>query len=473
MPSAVTPRIPQAGSQLAVTTAANPRSGLVRDWHHAPTYSWLMGRHAGRQPSGRAMRFIDLFAGAGGISEGFRQAGLVPLLGSDVDPDACATYAANFPEAGVVSGEVRDLAVRAKILEIGVGADLVAGGPPCQAFSQVRNHARIIDDPRNGLYREFVAIVGALRPQAFVMENVPGMAQMRVLEQVVEDLSRGGEYTVRPSVVDAADFGVPQTRKRIMFVGLHRDLGIEPPVLSGNGASSALALARSPYGRCYTVAARRSAQELSVRLADPWDSGLVSVGQAIGDLEWLPAGHRADSVGTGLTGEPMSAYQKEMRDEGATELTGVSVPRIKRDTVLRLAAIPPGGNHLELPGDLTNRFITGERWGQDNGSGKLSRKHFYAYRRLHPSMWSWTLNTKADSVYHYSSERALSVREFARLQSFPDRFVVVTDPRRGRLPGRIDGGATHSRYRQIGNAVPPLLARAVAQALIHTFELPE
>jgi DNA (cytosine-5)-methyltransferase 1 len=80
-------------------------------------------------------------------------------------------------------------------------------------------------------------------------------------------------------------------------------------------------------------------------------------------------------------------------------------------------------------------------------------------------MWSWTLNTKGDSVYHYKACRALSVREFARLQSFPDRFVFTTDPRRGTLPGRIDGGATHSRYRQAGNAVPPLLAAAIANAL--------
>ena len=103
--------------------------------------------------------------------------------------------------------------------------------------------------------------------------------------------------------------------------------------------------------------------------------------------------------------------------------------------------------------------------GQDNGSGRLSRRHFYAYRKLHPAMWAWTLNTKADSAYHYAVPRALSVREFARLQSFPDSFVFTSDPRPGAVPGRIDGGPAHSRYRQVGNAVPPLLARAVATEL--------
>jgi DNA (cytosine-5)-methyltransferase 1 len=153
-----------------------------------------------------------------------------------------------------------------------------------------------------------------------------------------------------------------------------------------------------------------------------------------------------------------------MRD-GGDEIANVAVPRLNDDTRLRLRAIPPGGNYLDLPQQLTARFLTGQRWGQDNGSGRLSRKHFYAYRRLHPDIWSWTLNTKADSVYHWSRERALSVREFARLQSFPDRYVVTTDERRGDLPGRIPGGAAHSRYRQIGNAVPPLLARAIAEAI--------
>jgi site-specific DNA-cytosine methylase len=111
------------------------------------------------------------------------------------------------------------------------------------------------------------------------------------------------------------------------------------------------------------------------------------------------------------------------------------------------------------------RYITGQKWGQSNGTGQLSRKHFYAYRKLHPSIWAWTLNTKADSVYHYKFPRALTVREFARLQSFPDWFVVRTDLRKGMIEGRYDGGAAHSRYRQIGNAVPPLLAEAVARAL--------
>jgi len=154
-------------------------------------------------------------------------------------------------------------------------------------------------------------------------------------------------------------------------------------------------------------------------------------------------------------------------------LANVQVPRLNPDTRLRLLGIPPGGNYRDLREDLQERYITGHRWGQDNGTGKLSRKHFYAYRRLHPGVWAWTLNTKADSVYHYSVARALSVREFARLQSFPDRFVFTTDPRPGMIEGRHDGGPAHSRYRQAGNAVPPLLAKAVGVSLAVQLCIPQ
>ena len=414
--------------------------------------------------------FVDLFAGAGGISEGFRQAGWRPVTGSDIDPDACATYHRNFPDAETIWGDLREVSVHGALVEQARAVDVVAGGPPCQGFSQVRNHSRLIDDPKNSLYREFVHLVGQLEPRAFVMENVPGMAQMGVLQQVEADLACQGRYIVHPMVLDAADFGVPQTRKRIVFIGFHRDLSLSPPHLVGTGASSAITLARALGAGQRSVRYSPEldgAGDLLDWLADPWDERVVSVGQALGDLVNLePSGYWRDHrVVAEVRAEPSSAYQKLMGDGAGDVLDNVAVPRINADTRARLRAIPPGGNYLDLPEGLTARYITGLRWGQDNGSGLLSRKHFYAYRRLHPAIWSWTLNTKADSVYHWQAERSLSVREFARLQSFPDRYVFTTDERRGDLLGRIDGGAAHSRYRQVGNAVPPLMARAIAQAI--------
>ena len=411
------------------------------------------------------LRVLDLFAGAGGLSEGFRQQGFRVVGGSDIDPDACATFALNFPESETICGDIRDPEIRDRILAVGRGVDVVVGGPPCQAFSQVRNHSRLIDDPRNSLYREFVRMVAQLTPRAFVMENVPGMAQMGVLGQVTEDLSLGGTYEVVARVVDAADFGVPQTRKRIIFIGTHRDLGVRSEHLTGTGATDALALIRHAKGR-YAIEARNGRGEALLQaLADPEDLTVVTTEQAISDLRYLRAGRRDDEMPAGSLRPAESAYQRLMRKELGETLTNVSVPRINPDTVTRLRRIPPGGNHRDLPEELTARYISGQRWGPSNGTGKLGRAHFYAYRRLHPGIWAWTINTKADSAYHYAFARALSVREFARLQSFPDHFVFTTDPRRGNLPGRISGGAAHSRYRQVGNAVPPLLAAAIAKEI--------
>ncbi|GAA1915475.1 DNA cytosine methyltransferase [Nocardioides lentus] len=417
---------------------------------------------------------VDMFCGAGGLARGFERAGFRVTAGTDHDPDAMATFAANFPNAHAITGDLRKPKVRAQLVDVARGADVVVGGPPCQAFSQVRNHSRLIDDPRNSLYREFVRVVDRLRPRIFVMENVQGMAQMGVKEQVMQDLSLRGRYRVSAKVLDAADFGVPQTRKRLIFIGVHRDLGVEPPLVGGSGASVALALmADSVAKRGYRLGLRNDAvaEELLDRLRDPSDLGITSVEQAIGDLQFLEAGNKIDSVAVSTLVSPGSAYQRVVRNIDTLE--NLSVPRMNPDTTMRLHGIPPGGNYRDLPEELLARYLTGQKWGPSTGSDNLARKHYSAYRRLHPDLWAWTLNTKADAVYHFSRPRALSVREFCRLQSFDDAFVVRTDSRRGEIPGRLPNGSTHSKYRQIGNAVPVLLAQQIAARLLEVLGAPK
>ncbi len=412
---------------------------------------------------------VDLFAGAGGISEGFRQAGFKIIAGSDYDPDATATYALNFPGADVVTGDIRQSTIKQRILSAAKDASIVVGGPPCQAFSQVRNFSRMIDDPRNSLYREFVDVISAARPVAFLMENVTGIDELGMREQMLSDLSIGGAYKVRGQVVNAADFGVPQTRKRLLFIGLREELSTEPPELRGTRATDAVSLARfnGVAPAHYKIVAQTPLDGKNVLLAlkDKEDKSVVSAADAISDLAGLPVGNRLDELPCSELAPAATAYQREMRKGAGKTITNVQVPRINVDTAIRLESIPPGGNHRDLPDELLERYISGQKWGQDNGSGKLSRRHFYAYRRLHPGIWAWTLTTKGDCVYHYKHARALSVREFARLQSFPDRFTFTTDPRVGQIEGRHSEGAAHSRYRQVGNAVPPLLAKAAAQAI--------
>ncbi len=421
-----------------------------------------------------SLTVVDLFAGAGGLAEGFRQAGFKTVGGNDSDPDACATFALNFPTAQVVHGDIRQPAIRQRVLEISKGVDVVVGGPPCQAFSQVRNHVRVIDDPRNSLYREFVHIVGEVMPRAFLMENVTGIDQMGFREQIASDLELGGKYEVLPQIIDAADVGVPQTRKRLIFIGVRSGRGVTAPSVSQRSATQLLSLTRTTkrdrISYALVAAPSRHSAQLLHALSDPEDLSVVSAAQALSDLVSIEQGRRDDAMPYAKLLPPQSAYQRYAREGAGEVLWNVQVPRIRSDTQTRLKAIPAGGNHRDLPDELLARNLGDERWGPENGSGLLSRRHYYAYRRLHPNIWSWTLNTKADCVYHYNGKRSLSVREFARLHSFPDRFVFTTDPRKGSLPGRHDGGAAHSRYRQVGNAVPPLLARACAMAIVQALE---
>lgn len=382
----------------------------------------------------------------------------------DHDPDACATFGLNFQNAQVVRGDIRESKIQEQIVRLASGVDVVVGGPPCQAFSQVRNHSRFIDDPRNSLYREFVAVLGRLTPSAFVMENVPGMDQMGVRDQVLEDLRLGGAYEVTHQILDAADFGVPQMRQRLIFVGTRVDLPLVK--FKAKNTPRMVELARENGGYRVRPVPLEGAEAVYARLLDPEDLGCVSVEQAIGDLVGLTRGSREDVIESDYLSAPTSSYQRLMRgDERDGIVTNVQVPRMRDDTEMRLQAIPEGGNHLDLPEEMTRRYLSDDRWGQHNGSGQLTRKHYYAYRRLHRGSWAWTLNTKADAAYHYEACRALSVREFARLQSFPDSFRFTTHPTKGAIPGRIAGGQAHSRYRQVGNAVPPLLAQGIATAL--------
>ncbi|MEZ4447676.1 MAG: DNA cytosine methyltransferase [Polyangiaceae bacterium] len=413
---------------------------------------------------------VDLFCGAGGFSEGFRQAGVHTVAANDIDAWAGATYANNHPDTAFVLGDITDPEVKKKLLAIidGRQIDIVAGGPPCQAFSQVRNHDRVTDDPRNALYQHFLSMVSTIVPKAFVMENVVGMRNLeggKVGEQILKDLSLGGAYRVRWSVLDTADFGVPQTRRRVVAIGIRRDFEMDPPVLRSPLADERMELVRMMEGREGSVRYELPSEQTSLlsptrsiveHLLDRESLNYVSVEQAIGDLVGLePCStivRKPSDDAEAYPSAPTSAYQRLMR-AGSSAVFNLDVPSIREDTVKRLAAIPQGGNYRDIPEKLQARYLNGKRWGPDVGRAKLSRKHYYAYRKLHPDFFSWTLNTKTDCVYHYEDLRALSVREFARLHSFPDAYAFLN-------------GDRHSRYAQIGNAVPPLLAKALAEHLV-------
>jgi DNA (cytosine-5)-methyltransferase 1 len=401
------------------------------------------------------MTAVDLFCGAGGLSQGLTEAGLEVIAAADHDPDACTTYRKNFPNAVLIEG---DLTVKEKHEEMlsalaGRSLDVLAGGPPCQAYSQVRNHDRLINDPRNSLYREFVSLLGAIRPRALVLENVLGMNQLQggsVREQIEQDLSLDGEYRIVSGILDAGDFGTPQRRPRLVFMGIRVDVG-EPRLPKGTGIS--LALRNGKSGQLIKGVLRD--ESLHDALVDPEDATIVTVGQALSDLV-EPGDH--------YSCEPQSAFQKVARRHSNYPQDHVP-SRIREDTRLRLEAIPPGGNVYDLPPRLLKRYLGREKWGPAGNGKQLARRHYYAYRRLHPDWLAWTANTKADFAYHYKIPRGLSVREAARIQGFPDHFHFFTAP--SGTPGQLKNGARHSRYRQVGNAVPPTLAAAIGREIIN------
>jgi DNA (cytosine-5)-methyltransferase 1 len=397
---------------------------------------------------------VDLFCGAGGLSQGLAEAGFEILAAADHDPDACATYRLNHPGTVIAEGDLSDRENHHAILRaLGPGRlDLLAGGPPCQSFSQIHNHDRLLEDPRNRLYREFVEILGELRPRALMLENVPGMNQLAggaVRRQIEEDLSLGGHYSVVSGVLDAGDFGTPQRRPRLVFIGLETGTG-EPSLPEGSGV---IRLLPEAGARQRTSGRGDGIEQLREILQDPSDLRAVTVEQALGDLR---------DPGPSYTSDPQSAFQSRARRR-SREPQDHEPSRIRMDTVRRLEAIPPGGNVHDLPESLLRRYISNERWGPAGDGKRLARRHFYAYRRLHPEWLAWTVNTKADFAYHYELPRGLSVRDSPRLQGFPDSYHFTTAP--PGTPGQYKNGARHSRYRQVGNAVPPTLSRAVGNKL--------
>jgi DNA (cytosine-5)-methyltransferase 1 len=405
-----------------------------------------------------SLRAADLFCGAGGLTEGLRQAGFRVVVAADHDPDACATYRLNFPGTALLEGDLTADETREALVDAATAVgplDLLAGGPPCQAFSQVRNHDRLIEDPRNRLYREFVHLLGELRPAALLLENVPGMNQLQggaVRRQIEEDLSLEGDYHVVSGVLDAGDFGTPQCRPRLVFLGLRADIGT-PELPEGTGVVEALRLDRR-NGSGYAVRGGSLAGHwLLDVLRDHSDARAVTASQALSDLI-LPGEEYATA--------PQSAFQRLVR-QGSSSPQHHTPSRIREDTVRRLRAIPPGGNVYDLPSELLGRYLNGAKWGPAGDGKRLSRRHYYAYRRLHPDWLAWTANTKADFAYHYEQPRGLSAREAARIQGFPDCFHITVAPKG--TPGKLYGGDRHSIYRQVGNAVPPPLAAALARTL--------
>lgn len=373
----------------------------------------------------RSLFSVDLFSGAGGLSEGFRQAGFEPLAANDFDPEAARTFRRNFPKTPFISGPIGAVSDREFRHTAGINAgelDVLLGGPPCQAFS-VYNHQRGFHDERSGLFREYLRIVGAFLPKMVVMENVTGMFSLdrgRAVDEIHSKLEKLG-YAVEHRVLRSEDYGVPQERRRIFFVASRVGPIIWPRVTHGDPQDL-----------------------LSVNLGS-----FITVGEAISDLPLLRMGDGTDAIRPYTRGIKCD-YQRSMR-EGSEGVTNHYAPQLAAINIERLKHIPPGGSWRDLPHHLLPMGMKRARRSD----------HTKRYGRLTRSGLFSTILTKADlhwgAYIHPEQDRTLTVRECARAQSFPDSFVFL--------------GSRGEQYKQVGNAVPPLLARAVGESVKESLAL--
>lgn len=348
---------------------------------------------------------IDLFCGAGGFTLGFCQAGGIPIAAVDHDLDSINTYKMMFPFCReTYCGSIETWQTN-KILQ---DVDVVIGGPPCQGFSQARG-LRFVDDPRNYLYKEFVRLVAEVQPSWVVMENVEGIISLGkgfFLQQIYDDFREIG-YQIDHRVITMADYGVPQTRKRAIFVGTRTNQNFMWP---------------EPTHKPWT--------KLQLDLFNEYQP-YVSVEQALGDLPW-PMGkyfaHRANSQMRGPRNRLVA------KDPAFTL-------RIRGDE-FALCEEPAVGAFV--PGHLPERELI--YMPISNAFQQLMREE--------PPPWIEAY--QAPVIYDIDppklqGTRRLAIRELARLQTFPDWFAFT--------------GRPYSQARQIGNAVPPLFARQLFQAI--------
>lgn len=375
---------------------------------------------------------LDLFCGAGGMSLGFLMAGFHIGLGVDRDALACQTHAHNFRQSHTVCADITTIAdPLAFVQEQGLAQiDVVIGGPPCQGFSrvgrgklrQINNDPRYIHDPRNQLYQEFVRFVGALRPSWFVMENVPDMMYYHdgsglLLDKIVQEF-QALDYSVDHRILLAADFGVPQLRQRLFVVGNRHKKPIHWPDANNK------------------------------------DTDRVTVWEAIGDLPVVDIKQRVDTISY-VPRCDLNAYQHLMREGCDGLLYNHQTRWHNSDDIQAFTMLTEGGRYIDLPADL-------RRYDSKRHPEKRNEWFKDRYRKLIRNEPSWTVEAHIgkDTYRHIfpsrpggeEPPRTISVREAARLQSFPDRFRFL--------------GAFTRQFYQVGNAVPPFLARAVARTIL-------
>jgi len=380
----------------------------------------------------RPLTTLDLFCGAGGITEGFREAGYHCLYGNDMMKEAIETFAFNHPEAIADNRPIEEVDPAEVRVRLGIAPgelDVLVGGPPCQGFS-INAPERFLDDPRNKLFRHYAKFLAEFRPKAFVFENVPGLLSFgdgKVFSQIQSEFSKLG-YQLSARIMFAAHYGVPQERWRLILLGSLIGEPIKHP------KPTHWATGRANF---------RGGRDMIFQLTDA-DSlaPAVNVHDAISDLPRLEMGEGAEEVG--YTYEPHSGYARMMRNSDGITFNHYAA-KLSKQNKERMKHVPPGGSWRDIPHELLPAGMQRARRSD----------HTKRYGRLHPDGLSGTMLTKCDphwgTVFLPDQNRTLTVREAARFQSFPDTYRFL--------------GSRVSQYEQVGNAVPVLMAKAIAMSV--------
>lgn len=372
------------------------------------------------------MNVIDLFCGAGGLSLGFSQAGFKIIAANEILKDAAETFKLNHPETKMIVGDIEKISPKEFLKKTNLKKeeiDLVIGGPPCQGFSMA-NRQRLIDDSRNHLYKYFVNFVNEIRPRLFVMENVKGI--MSKSKDIIEDFRKIG-YTSDFRLLNARNYGIPQNRERVFFIGMKdsKDGGhIIAEIFDSierKKSNNEVPLKDALWGlRKIKALSKKSTTHLESKKSGLSEDEIV--------LEDEPAPRYILKINGGITPTKIFNHKSRFNNERDLEI---------------FRRLPQGGksDHPSIADIMPYK----------------SRSHIFKdkYYKLKEDSVSKTITAHmkfdCNMYIHPWESRGLTPREAARIQSFPDSFKFL--------------GSFTKWYLQIGNAVPPLLAREIAESI--------
>ena len=389
------------------------------------------------------MKFIsiDLFSGAGGLTSGLNESGFQTILASDFDKQISNTFQKNFKNVKFLCEDIKKinfLDIKKEMSLKKNELDLIVGGPPCQGFSMA-NRKRIEDDPRNLLFRNFFNAVKILKPKCFLIENVAGLKSedisLRTKQQpathAIANYFKSIDYEIKFLTFRSEEFGIPQFRRRVLIIGTNiskkKELLKTDEIGNLEGKyKSYESLKKENYNQ---------AELFSNQKPNPffvWD--------ALSDLPKIKAGENAN--GKKYYSEPKNDYQKLMRKNSNKVYNHVATPHDKA-ALERIKLIKQGQNFRDLPKNLQTKSVHSGAWGRLEANG------------LAPTITTRFDTPSVGRVIHPHQDRTLTVREAARIQSFPDNFIFY--------------GNRTSQGMQVGNSVPPLVGKAIGKMFIKQF----